>query len=105
MILDGAVSGGSFTDCLRQSAADCLLLRRVCMGFRLPCLDGQGAELDGIFQGGAYSETLCTNWKWSDRPEYDLILYDDDASLTEKRRIAEECGIRILIDATKGTTP
>ena len=105
VILDGAVSGGSFSDCLRQSAAECLLLRRVCMGFRLPCLDGQGEELDGEFSGGEFSEALCTNWKWSDRPEFDLILYDDDASLAEKRRIAEASGIAILIDATKRTTP
>ncbi|MBQ7256028.1 MAG: hypothetical protein IJS31_07300 [Oscillospiraceae bacterium] len=101
-LIDSFISGGSFREYLMAEVSGskepiCLYLRRGAAGFRLPCTDGQGTELTERFTGGKFSRLTCENYLWREQDEYDLILYDDEASLREKAAIAEQCGVAYLL--------
>ena len=101
-LIDSFISGGSFREYLTAEVSGskepiCLYLRRGAAGFHLPCPDGQGAELTEHFSGGKYSRLTCENYLWREQDEYDLILYDDEVSLREKAKLAEQCGVAYLL--------
>ena len=110
-LIDSFISGGSFREYLMAEVSGskepiCLYLRRGAAGFRLPCTDGQGTELTERFTGGSYCKLMCENYLWHDQGKYDLILYDDEDSLREKEKIAENCGIAyLLIDSDMEKAP
>ncbi len=103
VLLESFVSGGSFAEYLRESMIRfqgkvCLYLRPQAYRFPLPCPDGRGEPIELSERGREgfrYSETLCCLWRIADGGYAELA--DSSRSLREKMRIAEACGVPLMI--------
>ena len=109
ILINTAVSGGSFTQYLQESAHRygsaarlALDIERLRMDFTLPAPSGQGkalspAEFQGLMEREApsvfFSPDLCARYfTYTQGKETHFVLFDDAETLQEKLRIGKQLG-------------
>ena len=94
ILISSSISGGDLRQRFRQAAETApercwLLTERLSMAFPLPCPDGQGQPIEPPEAEGFYSEALGCRYIHTPKQ---VILFDTDESLEQKRQWAIEAG-------------
>lgn len=94
ILISSSISGGDLRQRFQKAAEAApgrcwLLMERLSMAFSLPCPDGQGEAVASPETEGFYSEAL--GCRYTHQPGQ-VILFDTDETLEQKRQWAMEAG-------------